>query len=471
MDHKTHIVIFPSPGISHLIPFIELAKRLVSLHNFHVTCLLLTTTDDCNAPSPAKTAILDSLPAAVDAVFLPPVSFDDLPEDYSPALKLTLTVTRSLSSLQTVLESQLSPLSAFIADPFGFESLEVAKGLNVPSFIFFSTNAMAVSLIVHLPKLDEEAASVRFLRDLPDLVRLPGCVPLHGKDLIEPLQDRESQSYESFLKISKGLYLPEGIIINSFLDMESEAIKALEANEGMPRIFPVGPIVQIGSSDGSECLTWLDQQPCGSVLYVSFGSGGTLSSDQLTELAFGLEMSGQRFLWVARKPNNESSSGAYLKEGGDPSQKIESFDYLPDGFLERTKGRGLVVQSWVPQAQVLSHGSTGGFVSHCGWSSVLESVVNGVPLIAWPLYAEQKMNAVMLVDGLQVALRPRAGENGVVGRDEVARAVKVLMEQSCEEGKKVGNRMNELKEAAAMALGKDGSSTRALSDLASMFEK
>ncbi|KAF4358005.1 hypothetical protein F8388_008513 [Cannabis sativa] len=446
MNNKTHIAIFPSPGVSHLIPFIEFTKRLLLLHNFHITCFILTTTDDYSAPSPAKKAILNSLPAAIDIIYLPPVSFDDLPKDSNPELKLSLTITHSLSSLQTELNSLListnsTPLTAFFADPFGVKALEVARGLNIPTFVFFPTNAAVLSLLFHLPMLDKSFSS-RFLRDLPDLIKLPGCAPLHE------------------------FYLTEGIIINSFSGIESEAIKALQANEEMVPIFPVGPIVQNGptNTNGAEyCLSWLDKQPSRSVLYVSFGSGGTLSSDQMTELAFGLEMSGQKFIWVVRKPDNEYANAAYLKDG---QSQFEATDVLPKGFLERTKGRGLVVQSWAPQTLVLSHGSTGGFLSHCGWSSTLESMVEGVPLIAWPLFAEQKMNAVMLVDGLEVALRPIEAENGIVGRDEIARVVKVVMDRSCEEGKKVRERMNEFKDAAAKALSHDGSSTRALSNLA-----
>ena len=58
----------------------------------------------------------------------------------------------------------------------------------------------------------------------------------------------------------------------------------------------------------------------------------------------------------------------------------------------------MVVKNLAPQSAILSHESVGGFVSHCGWNSVLEAVVAGVPLVAWPLYAEQKMNRVYLVE-------------------------------------------------------------------------
>ena len=120
---------------------------------------------------------------------------------------------------------------------------------------------------------------------------------------------------------------------------------------------------------------------------------------------------------------------------------------------------------WAPQAQVLSHGSTGGFLSHCGWNSTLESIMHGIPIIAWPLFAEQRMNAVLLTEGLKVALRPKANEKGLVDREEIAKVIKGLM--IGEEGKKVHNRMKDLKIAADKAVSPNGSSTMALANIAS----
>lgn len=259
--------------------------------------------------------------------------------------------------------------------------------------------------------------------------------------------------------------MADGILINTFKELEPSAIEALEAKqEGRPTIRAVGPLVQIESkSVPSECLDWLDDQPSSSVVFISFGSGGTLSHDQIIELAFGLEMSEQRFLWVLRCPNDMSANATYfsIQNSGDP------LAYLPQGFLEKTKGRGLVVPMWAPQAQILAHESTGVFLSHCGWNSTLESVVNGVPLIAWPLYAEQKMNSVMLHEEARAALMIKVGENGLVGRIEVANVVKALIEG--EEGKEVRSRVKDLMEAAAKDLSDDGSSTKALVEFANKW--
>lgn len=125
-------------------------------------------------------------------------------------------------------------------------------------------------------------------------------------------------------------------------------------------------------------------------MFLCFGSKGTFSKEQFKEMAVGLERSNQRFLWVVRS-------------------QLELEVLLLEGFLERTKDRGLVVKSWAPQVAILSHESVGGFVTHCGWNSITEVVSYGVPMVAWPLYAEQEVNSVVLVEEMKLAI-PIFGE-------------------------------------------------------------
>ncbi|XVE77257.1 hypothetical protein DITRI_Ditri13aG0047600 [Diplodiscus trichospermus] len=458
-----HIAIMPTPGMGHLIPLVEFAKRLVHQHNFTVTFVI--PTDD--SPSKAQKLTLDSLPISIDYVFLPPVDLSDLPQDSKIETLISLTVARSLSFLRDAFKSLVAKkkLVSLVVDLFGTDAFDVAREFNVSPYIFYPSTAMALSLFLYLPKLDQMVSCE--YRDLPELVKIPGCIPIHGKELLDPVQDRKNDAYKWLLHHTKRYRLAEGIMVNSFVDLEGGPIKALQEKEpGKPPVYPVGPLVNGDSSrksDGSNCLQWLDNQPHGSVLYVSFGSGGTLSSNQINELALGLEMSERRFLWVVRSPNDSVANATYFNA---ETQK-DPLDFLPKGFLERTKGRGLVVPSWAPQAQVLSHGSTGGFLTHCGWNSTLESVVNGVPLIAWPLYAEQKMNAVMLTEDVKLALRPKPNENGLFCRDEIAKVVKGLMEG--EEGKNVRNRMKDLKDAAEKVLSENGSTSKALFELANKW--
>ncbi|KAL0309310.1 UNVERIFIED_CONTAM: Hydroquinone glucosyltransferase [Sesamum radiatum] len=462
-----HIAILPTPGMGHLIPLLQFAKNLLHRHHFSATFIIPT----CSLILAPQKAFLSTLPAGVDYLLLPAVSTDDLPPDVKVETLISVVIARSLPSIRdavkSILEDNSKKLAAFVVDLFGTDGIDVALELNIPPYIFFSSTAMALSLFLHLPKLDKTVSCE--YKDVPEKLRFPGCIPIHGKDLLDPLQDRQNDAYKWVLHHCKKYRTAEGIIVNSFKELEPGPIEALQEQEiGKPIVYPIGPLIRTGSkpddiSEESVCIKWLDDQPSNSVLYVAFGSGGTLPRDQIIELALGLEMSEVRFLWVLRCANDMTSNPTYFS--------IESSDdplaYLPQGFLERTKGRGLV-PSWAPQARILAHGSTCAFLTHCGWNSTLESIVNGVPLIAWPLYAEQKMNAVLLHEDVKVALRPKVGENGLVERAEIANVVKCLMEG--EEGKEIRGRVRNLKEAAANVLSENGSSTMLLDELAEKWK-
>ncbi|XP_028785418.1 hydroquinone glucosyltransferase-like [Neltuma alba] len=476
MDHHKptiHIAAISIPAFSHQASILQFSKRLVHLHpHLQVTCIFPTI----DSPPDPTIAILQTLPSSIHCIFLPPISKHDLvdPQHNStppPAVQIQLAVSRSLPSLCDALKSlrfgssspspsSPPPLVALITDPFANEVLEIAKELDLLSFVYFPPSAMTLSLFLNLPRLDQETSCE--YRDLKDPIEIfPGCsIPINGLDLPEHLQDRSSLSYELILQRCKRFPLADGFLVNTFFEMEHRTVTALQ------NVFPIGPIVQAGSStseNGSGCVEWLENQTPRSVLYVSFGSGGTLSGEQLNELALGLELSGQKFLWVVRKPS-ESANSAYLSD-----EKQDSLQFLPSGFIERTKERGLVASSWAPQSEILRHSSTGGFLTHCGWNSILESIVCGVPMMTWPLFAEQKMNAVLLTEGLKVALRPKENERGIVEKEEIAEMVRRLMEGR-EEGNGIRRRIEELKDAASSALKKDGSSTKALSQVVDQIQ-
>jgi hydroquinone glucosyltransferase len=189
-------------------------------------------------------------------------------------------------------------------------------------------------------------------------------------------------------------------------------------------VYMVGPIMQQNcdnTQNGPECLSWLDEQKQSSVVFVSFGSGGTISQNQMNELALGLELSCQKFLWVVREPNDIASANYF----GVSNSKQDPLSFLPKGFLERTKKQGFLVSNWAPQVEILSHKAIGGFDTHCGWFSTLECVVSGLPIIAWPLFAEQRMNAAILADGIKIATRPKIDNvSGVVEKGEIVNVLK-----------------------------------------------
>nr|TKW32381.1 hypothetical protein SEVIR_2G165432v2 [Setaria viridis] len=261
-----------------------------------------------------------------------------------------------------------------------------------------------------------------------------------------------------------------GVVVNTFESLEPRAVEALRhlrcgvgPGKALPPVYCVGPIVGDGADSAADqetqerrdgCLAWLDAQPERSVVYLCFGSRGTLPASQLREIAAGLERSGHRFLWVVRTPAGTDDPKKLLEQRPEPD--LEAL--LPAGFLERTRGRGLVVASWAPQAAVLRHPSAGAFLTHCGWNSVLEAVAAGVPMLCWPLYSEQMLNKVLMTDegGMGVAVEMEGYAAGFVGAKEVERKVRLVMES--EEGRELRKRVAARKEEAEAALREGGSS-------------
>lgn len=269
--------------------------------------------------------------------------------------------------------------------------------------------------------------------------------------------------YKHLLDTSNNVIKSDGIIVNTFSALELRAVEAIKTglcvpNGPTPPVYPLGPLIaggnyelHNGGGEKHECLRWLDLQRDKSVIFLCFGRRGVFSVEQLKEIAIGLENSGCRFLWAVRINN--------------PPEKINSepdlLDMLPEGFLERIKGRGVVLKNWAPQTEVLSHDSVGGFVTHCGQSSVLEAVVFGVPMIGWPLYAEQRMNRVVMVEEMKVALPLEETAEGLVTAAELEKRVRELMMDS-KTGREIKRRVAELKYAAAAAVEKGGTSLVAL---------
>ncbi|KAL6615598.1 hypothetical protein ACP70R_037868 [Stipagrostis hirtigluma subsp. patula] len=468
-----HVVLLASPGAGHVLPVAELARRVVA-HDAGFTATVVTY---ANFSSADHSSTLASLPPSVSTAVLPEVPLDDLPADARVETRIFTVVKRALPDLRDLLRSMIassSGVAAFVPDLLCPWALEVAMELGVPGYLFSTTNLMALSTMLHLPELDR-ITTCEF-RDLPEPVRLPGCVPLRGADHLDPVQDRTNPAYQLMVELGQKHLLADGFIVNTFDAMEHETLVAFKelSDKGVyPPAYAVGPFVRPrsgGEVAKHSCLRWLDEQPDRSVLYVCFGSGGTLSTEQTTELAAGLEASEQRFLWVVRFPGDKDVSASYLGTAGHGGD--DPLCYLPEGFVERTKGVGLCVPRWAPQVEILRHRAVGGFLSHCGWNSTLEAVAAGVPTLAWPLYAEQRMNAVMLSERAGLALRPRAssGENGVVvPREEVAAVVTELM--AGEKGAAAREKARELREAAEKAWAPDGPSREAFEAVAGKWKK
>ncbi|KAL2540213.1 UDP-glycosyltransferase 88A1 [Abeliophyllum distichum] len=461
------IVLYPSPGIGHLISMVELGKLLLKHRpSFSITILITTAPYTTGATAPYINHVASTTSSItfhhLPAVALPPTSISAVPFEELAFEIPRLNNPYLYQALQNI--SHKSNLVAFLIDFFCNAAYEVSSKLGIPTYYFYTSGISALCLFLSIPTLHETIS--KNIKDLHDYIKVPGIPPIYSQDLPKVLFDRDSRVYKIFLDTAIRKGKSSGILVNSFEALESRAVKALSdglciPNAPTPPIYCIGPLIAShdrgSKSDEHECLSWLSLQPSKSVVFLCFGSMGLFTVEQLAEMAVGLENSGHRFLWVVRNPPTDDETKPILA----PTEP--DLDTLLPGFLERTKDKGLVVKSWAPQVEVLNHESVGGFVTHCGWNSVLEAICAGVPMLAWPLYAEQRMNRVFMVEEMKVALGLTESDDGFVTAAELEKRVRELMDS--ENGKAVRDQVVAMRNCAKLAIQDGGSSHVALEKL------
>ncbi|CAK5272303.1 unnamed protein product [Mycena citricolor] len=120
-----------------------------------------------------------------------------------------------------------------------------------------------------------------------------------------------------------------------------------------------------------------------SVLYISFGSMFfPVVTPQLVEVMIDVLLSLETVIPFV-----------FVLAGAMASLPQKSIDAI------HTSGRGIVCTEWVDQKAILKSGTIGWFLTHGGYNSLTEALGQGIPLIFWPIGAEQALNAAMLSTG------------------------------------------------------------------------
>lgn len=214
-----------------------------------------------------------------------------------------------------------------------------------------------------------------------------------------------------------------------------------EASNLAPNLLSIGPLLANGQSavsffpEDSTCLKWLDKQPKNSVVYVAFGSTSRFNQQQLEELRKGLEIMNRPFLWVAWSGLTDNSYPSYNNK-----------------YLKRVADWGKIVE-WAPQEAVLGHPSVACFVTHCGWSSFMESVSMGVPLVCWPYFGDQMYTKSCICDAWKVGVWLKPNESGIVSRNEIKDTVDEVLSNLI-----IKENVLNLKEIARNSIDEGGSS-------------
>ncbi|KAI4305543.1 hypothetical protein L6164_028904 [Bauhinia variegata] len=437
---KTDLVFIPAPGSGHLYSAIEFANLLVERdQRLSITVLVMMKFSEKVNTTKLASASHSNL------------SFIELPHVEPPPRELMFKstekyVTDFIDSHRTCVKDAIvnhvlpnsHNLFGFLVDWFCSSMIDVANELRLPSYVFYPGGACSLAFMLHV--LHRHDLVGREFQESESESIVPGYINPIPVNFLPALVFNKEGGYNCFVNLGRRLQESKGIIVNTFQDLESHVISSLiSAYHDLSPLYTVGPLINHkidqspmrSKNDHDEIMKWLDEQPESSVVFLCFGSAGCFGVPQLKEIALGLERSGHRFLWSIRIASEDIFK---------PIENIEHKVILPEGFLDRTRGRGFIC-GWAPQVKVLGHKAVRGFVSHCGWNSILESLWFGVPILTWPQYAEQQLNAFELVKELGLAfelkLDSRMFSDEIVKGDEIAQAVKCLMEEDSEVRKRV----------------------------------
>lgn len=213
------------------------------------------------------------------------------------------------------------------------------------------------------------------------------------------------------------------LLINTCDDLERLFIEYISEQIKMP-VWGVGPLLpeQFWKSAGSvlhdsemrsssshksnytehQVIQWLESKPIKSVIYISFGSEVGPTIDEYKELAKALEESDQAFIWVIQPGSGKTGIPKSFLGPVNTDSEEEEEGYYPEGLDAIVGDRGLIITGWAPQLLILSHPSTGGFLSHCGWNSTVEAIGRGVPILGWPIRGDQFDNAKLVANHLKI---------------------------------------------------------------------
>ncbi|OEL37933.1 Anthocyanidin 5,3-O-glucosyltransferase [Dichanthelium oligosanthes] len=452
------VVLHACLGVGHLIPMVELAKLLLSRG---LTVVIAVPTPPASTADffASSTSAVAALEAANPAVYFHHLPSPDYPApDPDPFLQMLDVLRLTVPLLGAFLRS-LPSVAALVLDLFCVDALDAAASIGVPAYFYYTSCAGDLAVFLNLPHYFAATDGGASFKDMGKaLLRFPGVPPIPASDMPHTVLDRADRTCAA--RVGHYGRIPEGrgVLINTYEWLEARVVRALRdgvcvPGRPTPPVYPIGPLIVKGQDAAAEgerhaCLAWLDTQPERSVVFLCFGSLGAVSVAQLKEIARGLESSGRRFLWVVRSPPDDPTKFFLAR----PEPDLNAL--LPEGFLDRTQDRGLVVKMWAPQVEVLRHASTGSFVTHCGWNSVLEAASAGVPMLCWPLYAEQRLNKVFVVHEMKVGVMVDGYDEEIVTAEEVEKKVRLVMES--EEGEKLRERLALAKEKAAEALADGG---------------
>lgn len=468
---RPHAVFISFPLQSHMKGLMKLAKLLYN-RGFYITFVNTEFNQNrlINANGPEKLEIFPDFKFETIPDGLPPSK----PNASQDVYLLCKSIRRDflnhfrqlLAKLNDGSRSTFPPPTCIVADGFMPFAVTAGKEFGIPVFLYYTIPACSYMGFYQYgallekgftPLKDESYLTNGYLDTVIDWI--PGIKEIRLRDLPSLFQttDTTCEAFNLILESAQKVAEATGFGLHTFDALEPDVLQVLSTM--FPRFYTIGPLQLLlneahNDQDSlgydlwkveSECLDWLETKDPRSVLYVNFGSLTIMSHESLLEFAWGLANSKKSFLWIIR-----------------PDLVIGDAAILPSEFSEHIKERGFIA-SWCPQEEVLNHGSIGGFLTHCGWNSIIESLTAGVPMICWPYFADQPTNCRFVCNAWEVGMEIDSN----VKRENVEKLIRELTEG--EKGMKMKRKAMEWKKLAFEATSRDGSSSLNLDKLVNML--
>ncbi|CAA2993701.1 UDP-glycosyltransferase 91A1-like [Olea europaea subsp. europaea] len=426
---KLHILMFPWLAFGHLIPYLELAKLIAQ--KGHSVSFVSTPRNIDRLPKlpPNLTHLIEFV-----KIQLPKV--DNLPEDAEATIDVPFDMVRYLK--------------------IAFDELQP----RITCFIFTATLLSVTGPTSLTLQNQDDRVKPEDFTVKPKWVPFETSVSMRFFQINRQFKEGmiDGGNVSDMYRLVATIDGCDVVVMRSCYEFEPEWLNLLENIYEKP-IIPVGHLPPKTTDSGSdeqnenwiEIKEWLDAKEKGSVVYVAFGTFGSETKpnqDELIEIALGLEKSELPFFWVLKKQRGAADN---------------EVTHLPEGFEERTKGRGVVFTSWVPQLKVLSHESVGGILCHSGLSSVVEALQFGKWIILLPFLADQGMISSLLEEkklGHEIA---RNELDGSFTKDAVAYSLRLVMVE--EGGKVYREKVKEMRELLSNKDIQDGYMERFLDHL------
>ncbi|XP_060183607.1 UDP-glycosyltransferase 91A1-like [Lycium barbarum] len=437
---KLHIAVFPWLAFGHMIPYLELSKLIAQ--KGHKISFISTPRNIDRLPK-----LPPNLVPFLHFIKLPMPHVENLPENAEATIDVPYEQVKYLKIAQDGLELSMSK---FLEDStpdfilFDFTSYwipSVAKKFNIPTAYFSIFIAAFLGFAGPVPGLNNDYE----IRKTPEEYTVsPKWVPFETSvawklfevsRIFDASMNGDEENVSDIFRLYKTLENCDLLLVRSCSEFEPEWLKVVEDIHRKP-VLPVGQLPTTSYEDDTtkmdtwrEIKSWLDKQEKGEVVYVAFGSEAKPSQNEIIEISLGLELSGLPFFWVLRTKRGESD---------------DELIQLPEGFEERTKGRGIVCTSWAPQLKILSHDSVGGFLTHSGWSSVVEAIQFEKPLVLLTFLADQGINARLLEEKKMAYSIPRDDRDGSFTRDSMAESLSLVLVK--EQGEIYRKKVTEMKD-------------------------